>query len=294
MNTPLNSFIDVPQHVWQEVILDTMLIPIAISLSKAFWKWFENTRPTSLLFKGLKTSDNDILIYLSQLSVVDANKKKLSDPKFIAEYPNPTTNNRNNLSFLLYEKIDPLWSESDGRCAGEILNILGRVGVIKKFRIANTINDWTENLSPKFTIGFNPKTHDLVKSCAPIYYTTPSPIELGIQGNDIKLNCINPNDAGIIQKTFLKNTKIPIFIMAGMGVMGTEVSGFIFNKYGTEIGKLYGANPFCILFQANLTKGNGYHEIKALYPNPPIMRQILYPKTFLNWKKKKLFPKKSC
>ena len=128
--------------------------------------------------------------------------------------------------------------------------------------------------------------------CFPINFNYPQDFTyLAIEGqSNLKLRPNYPNDAGIIQKTYFKKTKIPIFILAGLGIMGTEVSGNVLNKHSVEIGKLYGSNPFCLLFSTDLTKGKEYYEIKGIYPKISIYRKILYPITFYKWHKKNVFP----
>ncbi len=291
MNSIFIFFSSAPEHVWQELVLDSLVLPMVFLLFEKLKKWFNNTRPLSLLLKGIKKSELEVLIYLSQLSVADDNFNKVSSPKYIAQFPNPLPTNRLNVATRHFQNIDPIWSESDGVCSAEILNLLGRAGN-SKFRIADTSKDWDKHLNPKFTIGFNPKTHDLIKDCSHIYFNYPVNSELQILGNSIKLGCQNSNDAGIIQKTYVKNTKIPVFILAGLGVMGTEVSGNILNKHCVELGKLYGKIAFCLLFSTDITKGKEYFEITAAYPKIPVHRIILYPVTSFKWYKKNIFPSK--
>ena len=82
-----------------------------------------------------------------------------------------------------------------------------------------------------------------------------------------------------------------MFILAGIGTLGTEVSGHFLNKHCIDLGKLYGEKSFCVLLRTNITKGKDYYEIKAVSPKPCLFRSMLYPITFIHWHTKKVFPK---
>jgi len=291
-------FRSIPKSSWQDIVLTSVVIPIVIYLYTKAKNWITTIRPVNLLLKGYRSSKEDVLIFLSQLSGavnVGPNAVQLNpDPKYIATYPNAIGANQNATATRIYQHVDPVWSESDGRCAADVFNILGQAGVTKRFRIAETIGDWSRQASPIFGIGFCPKSVSLLKDCEPIYFQgSHDGSDLKLKGSDVVLGCVHPNDAGIIQKTFLKNTKTPVFILAGHGTTGTEVAGNLLNQFCVALGKLYGDQTFCVMFAADITKGREYHDIKAVYPRPPLWRAFFYPLTFIKWYRKKVFPKKS-
>ena len=145
-------------------------------------------------------------------------------------------------------------------------------------------------MSSIFTVGFNPKTTDLLSICFPINFRLNEGLTLNIDGHAHDLNAEYPDDAGIIQKTFYKQSNIPVFILAGLGTMGTETAGIVLNEKAIQLGKLYGNDSFCILFKTDITRGNKYYEIKGIFPKPQWYRAIWYPTTYFKWWKRKIFP----
>jgi len=283
----LDFFTSTPKHVWQELVLDVLVIPGVVIVYRSIWKTYTDTRPLFILFSGIRKSKKEILIYLSQLSAFSpATRSKIPNANFSADYPDPQPTNRNNLSQSFYSNIDPLWSEGDGRCAADILNILGRLGRKEGYRIANTINDWNETFNPKFSIGFNPKTKDLIANCEPIDFNIPQDYGfIKLRGHHSSFTIQGKEDMGIIQKTFLKDANTPIFILAGFGV-----SGNILNRHAIELGKLFRNKSFCVVFKTDLSKGKDYYVMKAVYPNPTNLRKAIYFVTYFKWRKRNLFP----
>lgn len=283
------SFLNITDKtIWQGVILSSLLIPIIFTIFEKIKKWISNSRPAKLLLKGYKNTEIEIFIFLSQLSALDNLEQKNLSQKYGAFYPTPTPTDKNKLGIHMYQNIDPVWAESDGRCTADVFNVLGAVGKTKNIKIADTLKDWNKHRNPMFSIGFNPKTKDILNECNPIYFNGYNEKYLAIKGNSIQLDSNYPNDAGILQKTFIKNTSIPIFILAGLGTVGTEVPGYFLSQKYIELGKLYANKAFCILLKTDITKGRNYFEVKAIYPNPTWWRAILYPITFFNWFKKNL------
>lgn len=267
MPTIIDYIKSIDKAVWQDVFLSAIFIPIAIYVFKTIGNWITIKRPGNLLLKGFR-KQGDVLIFLSQLFGTSNNTDVNRDQKFIAFYPNPLPNNKNNQGTRHYINVNPVWSESDGRCATDIFNLLGRVDKTDNVKIAETIKDWDRREVPIFSIGFNPKTHDLITECSPINFSGLDRDVLKIDGHSIELNSRMPYDAGIIQKTFLRDRNIPVFILAGHGMMGTELSGYFLKENFIILGKLYGDKPFCILLKTDVTKGKTYHEVKGIYPKP--------------------------
>ncbi len=288
LKTVTDFFTITDKAIWQDVILSSLLIPFVIWIFEKIRMWINSTRPLRLLLKGYVGKENEVLLYLSQFSGADASGNQNPNQKYVTFYPSPLPTNRSNKNSALYQNIDPVWSESDGRCAADIFNILGRVGKNKNIKIADTVKDWGKHITPIFSIGFNPKTQDLLTECEPINYSLKD-LALSIDGSAIKLDSGYPGDAGIIQKTFVKNTSVPVFILAGLGTLGTEVSGNVLSRNCVELGKLYGSKTFCLLFKTDITKGRDYYDIKSMYPKPAYWRAILYPVTFFRWHGRNIF-----
>lgn len=292
----LNEFIDfflkIPKNTWRDAILSSALIPLVFYSASKLRIWFVSLRPKNSLFQGYMSAKNDILIFLSQLSAADDQLRMKTNQKYVTRYPKALPNDRNHLETQNYVNIDPIWSQSDGLCATEVFNILGQIKKYQGFRIADTLSDWNERSNPVFTIGFNPKTRDLLNSCSPIdFQLNTDGTTLSIKEYELILDANYPNDAGIVQKTFVSNTNIPVFILAGLGTTGTEVAGKVLNQNCVALGKLYGNRAFCLLFKTDITKGSCYYDLKCVYPKPQILGALFYPVTFIKWYRKKLFIK---
>lgn len=278
--------------VWQDVLISTILIPISIFIFKKIGDWWFNTRPLQLLLKGYLSDKIQILIFLSQLVALNDSRRIDRDPRYIIRYPTPTPTNRNAISGTPRRNIDPVWSEGDGECLADIYNILGKAGRIGNIEVSDLVSDWSQWSNPIFSIGFNPKTmRNLARRCKPIYYEITPRATLKIEGHGIELDSIVPNDAAIVQKTFIEDTNIPVFILAGHGYLGTSSAGYFLRENCIDIGKLYGDRAFCLLLYVNISEGRKSVVLKATYPKPTPDRIILYPFTFFKYRKKSVFPK---
>lgn len=287
----IDFFTTISYSTWQGIVLSSFFIPLVFYLASKIRTWFISLHPVNELFSGYRKSKEDILIFLSQLSAINNQGQLNIRQNYISRYPQPIPGNQNNLASRAYRNIDPVWSQSDGQCGAEVFNILGRIKRIKGFRIADTIKDWNEIAHPVFAIGFNPKTRDLLNCCTPINFNLENnDSALSIDGHTFSLGARYPNDAGVVQKTFVNNNDKPVFILAGLGTTGTEVAGQVLNQNSVPLGKLYGNQPFCVLFKADITRRSSHYEIKAVFPKPKIHRSILYPITFIKWHRKKIFP----
>ena len=287
---------DIPKDTWRDVLLSSIIIPIVFwTFSQARNYWIDQ-RPINRLFKHYRNNGSEVLVYLSQLSSAIKDKNGIDilnpNPIYIAKFPMPLPTDQNNLFTSNYQNIDPVWSESDGKCSAEILNTIGKISKARKFRIASTINDWRCHNNPIITIGFNPKTRDLLNYCHPIYFQSPNNLNLKIEGHDINLDSTLPNDAGVIQKTKISDSRSDVFILAGLGTTGTEVAGKVFSSNANDLGRLYGNKPFCLLFKTDINISHGFYTIVGVFPKPNLWSAIFHPITYIKWKRKKLYPKR--
>lgn len=285
----IDFFSNISKDNWQSVVISSFLIPFIFYIFTKLKTYLGSIKPLNLVFSGFRNSKNDILIFLSQLSGA-CNNELNQNQQYIAKFPNPLPQNQSNQGKAHYRNIDLVWSQSDGLCAAEVFNLLGQINKHQGFRIADTINDWSKNKCPIFSIGFNPKTKDLIRFCIPINFNLgANSSSIAIEGLDIVLGSDYPNDAGILQKTYIINSNVPVFILAGLGTTATEASGKVLNENCISLGKLYGNGSFCILFKTDISRGSEFYEIMGMFPKPPLYRAILYPLTFIKWQRKKNF-----
>ncbi len=292
----IEFFTGISKDSWRDVIISSFLIPLVFYLATKLQIWLVSLHPLNLVLAGFRKSKKDILIFLSQLSGANNQNNQLQltqNQLYVTRFPQPIPQNQNNVKILAYQNIDPVWSQSDGQCAAEVFNLLGQINKHQGFRIADTIRDWNEQSSPIFSIGFNPKTHDLMNFCTPINFQfLANGLNLSIQGHDLALEATYPKDAGILQKTFITNSKVTVFILAGLGTTATEAAGKVLNENCIDFGKLYGSNSFCVLFKTDITRGSNYYEIMGIFPKPKLYRFFWYPITFIRWYRKNLNPTK--
>lgn len=290
----LDFFTGITKDSWRDVVISSLLIPLVFYLFTKLSTWLISIQPLNLVLAGFRKSKKDILIFLTQLSGVNNQNNQLQltqNQQYVSRFPQPLPQNQKNLGIRTYQNIDPVWSQSDGQCAAEVFNLLGQINKHNGFRIADTIRDWNDHFSPIFSVGFNPKTHDLMNYCLPINFQLgANGNNLSISGHNLALGATYPSDAGILQKTYMPNSKMPVFILAGLGTTGTEAAGKVLNENCTSFGKLFGNGSFCVLFQTDITRGSDYYVIKGLFPKPKLYRAIWYPITFIKWYLKKIYP----
>ncbi len=276
--------------VWQDIIFSSFLIPIAIGIYKLISDYWSKTRPLKLLLGGFGNKRESILVFLSQLHSCNENGVTILDQKYFILSPSPMPGVKNVMKKHLRQNIDPVWSEGDGECLADIYNVFGKSGKGESIRIADTISDWSEWAKPTVSIGFNPKTEKLIQKCDPIYFKLQDG-NLSIPKVNTSLNSFIPNDAGIIQKTFIKNLEIPVLLFAGLGTLGTSAAGYYFKKECITLGKLYGSRSFCVLFSVKTDEGRTAAYPVAIYPEPPIVNRLFHPISYFN--KRKLFSNKA-
>ena len=78
-------------------------------------------------------------------------------------------------------------------------------------------------------------------------YELTSDAKIKIKGTSTSFDCVMPNDAGIIQKTYDRENRNPIFILAGLGTIGTSAAGNLLKDHFVSLGKLFGSS-FCLFF----------------------------------------------
>lgn len=278
--------------VWQDVTISTLLIPLGIISVNWLFKYLNSMRPSRHLLKGFLKRENTILVFHSQMSGADDHWNFNPNQKYITLFPDPLPTDRNNLNVQQKQRIDPILSQSESDCLSEIYNVLGRCGKVENIISADLIKDWGKWSHPMMSIGFNPKTMVLIKKCKPIYFKleqVQNSMEIRHIDDKVTYDAYLPNDAGVIQKTFTKNGRVPVFIFAGLGTAGTEVAGYVFNKYLVELGKLYGNNPFCAYIRVTTNEGKESAFIDKLYPHPAWHRIAQCPITYLKFRRKELF-----
>lgn len=276
------------KSVWQHIFISALLIPIVILLLNKFLIWWNSKKPSRLVFKNCLKKDKNIFIFHSQMSGTDNNWNFNPNQKYITRFPRPLPTNHANLGVQKKKNVDPVLSQAEAQCLTDVYNVLGKVGKVKNIIVGDLINDWNIWSEPIFSVGFNPKTLKLIEKCSPIYFELTKDTVV-IKNKNISYNSISPNDVGIIQKTFTKDTHSPVFILAGLGTPGTSASGYIWRKNFIKIGKMFGSNPFCIFLKVKTDEGKTSAFIDKIYPAPNWRRIILYPLTYYSFIKKNIF-----
>jgi len=274
--------------VWQDVILSSFLIPIVIFLWVRFSKWWNSIRPSRLIFKDYLSKNSPVYIFHSQMSSADDNWNLKINPKYITRFPQPTPTNHANLGVQQKFNIDPVSSGADSECVADVFNILGLVQKTKNIFIGDLINDWNVWSNPIFSVGFNPKTHKFIEQCDPIFFQLEG-ASLKVKNTNISFDSYLPNDAGIIQKTFNREYKTPVFILAGLGTIGTSSAGCVLKNNFVKLGKLFGNNPFCVFFKVKIDEGKNSASIQKIVPKPKWPRVILHPVLYFFFKNKGYF-----
>jgi len=276
------------KSVWQDVFISALIIPVMIYLGSKVLIWWNSRRPSRLVFKNCLKRDKNIFVFHSQMSGADNAYNFNPDQKYITRFPKPLPTDHTNLGIQKKLNIDPVLSEAETECLADVYNILGTVGKVGNINFGDLINDWNVWSTPIFSVGFNPKTHKLIEKCSPVYFKLDQGT-LIIQDKGIVYNSVLPNDAGIVQKTFIKGADNPTFILAGLGTLGTSAAGYIFRHNFIKLGKLFSSKSFCIFLKVKIDEGKTSACIDKIYPTPRWYRIILYPLTYYNFKKKNIF-----
>ncbi|MFZ2970606.1 MAG: hypothetical protein WA063_05650 [Minisyncoccia bacterium] len=158
----------------------------------------------------------------------------------------------------------------------------------KNIFIGDLINDWNEWSNPIFTVGFNPKTHKLMERCEPIFFELNGG-SLKVKNTNTSFDSYLPNDAGVIQKTFDKESKSPIFILAGLGTTGTSAAGYVLKNNFVKFGKLFGSDPFCVFFKLKIDEGKNSALVQKIVPKPKLYRVVIHPILYFSFKNKGYF-----
>jgi hypothetical protein len=286
--TEFLSFTGIKDHsVWQDIIVSSFLIPIFLLIIIKLKRLFDESRPLKLLLKGV--GKHDLSIFLSQINPINEDGGENHLQKYVIKYLEPTPRDSQNISKVYRKNINPVWPEAEGLSLAYTYNLLGRLGKEDRIFVRSLINDWHKLRFPTISIGFNPKTEQLLDACSPVMFTYDNMInggELKLKNGKERLDAYLPNDAGVIQKTFIKNSKIPIFILAGLGTYGTMSAAYLFAKHAVDLGKLYGDRAFCVLLSVNVNQGNESAFIKEITPRIPLINKILHFSTYLRYRSK--------
>lgn len=278
--------------VWQDVIISALLIPVVIFLGNKLLSWWTEIQPTHLVLKNFLQKDKNIFIFHSQMSGADEDWNFNPNQKYITRFPDPLPSNHANLSVQPKKNVDPVISQAESDCLTDIYNTLGRAGKIKSITRGDLINDWNIWSRPIISVGFNPKSMKLIEKCKPVFFELILSANQGfikIKEYEISYGATMPNDAGIIQKTFIKNSAIPVLLLAGLGTMGTSITGYILRKNVIDFGKLYGNKPFCAFLKVKINEGREAVVLDKIFPRPSWDRIALYPTTFLRLNRRKVF-----
>ena len=275
--------------VWQDVLISSFLIPVVLFIMLKVYYWWNKLRPSRQIFENFTKEDTDIYVFHSQMSSADDTFNRLTNPKYITRFPQPLPTDHANLGQQNKFNIDPVCSEADSQCVADVFNVLGAVDKTKNILIGDLIKDWNRWSNPMFSVGFNPKTHKLVERSGVILYELTSDAKIKIKGTSTSFDCVMPNDAGIIQKTYDRENRNPIFILAGLGTIGTSAAGNLLKDHFVSLGKLFGSSPFCLFFTVKIDEGKNSASIQKITPKPNLSRIIMYPFTYLSFSRKNYF-----
>lgn len=274
--------------VWQDVLISSFLIPLVFFIILKIYFWLNKLRPSRQIFKNFAKKDRDVYVFHSQMSSADDSYNLVPSPKYITRFPQPLPTDHAKLGQQNKLNIDPVCSEADSQCVADVFNVLGAVNKTKNIFIGDLIKDWNRWNDPIFSIGFNPKTHKLAERSV-ISYELSSDDKIKIKDTNTFFDCVMPNDAGIIQKTYDRENGNPIFILAGLGTIATSAAGNLLKNYFVSLGKLFSSSPFCLFFTVKIDEGKNSATIQKITPRPKLSRIMMYPFTYHKFSRKGYF-----
>ena len=66
----------------------------------------------------------------------------------------------------------------------------------------------------------------------------------------------------------------------GLGCLATESVGRFFRSQFLQLGKMYGNRPFVAIIKSNLYEGKESYVLYDYYPEPTVIRKIVFPITW--------------
>lgn len=171
---------------------------------------------------------------------------------------------------------------ADFSAVTDSLLLIGKYIKVKTINYYNAEHSPIKDTVPYICIGSSEKTYKILEtnSCSPLYFKhTPG---LSMFNREDDYNDIEDQGIGhgIIQKTKVKDSKIGVLLIMGMGVLGTSSSARYLAKNINTIGKMYGKKEFALLIGAEKSDINSGKAIHV-YPKPQFWRKIIFLRSWL-------------
>lgn len=282
MNIAIDGIINslITNDIIAGAILGSIIIPLIFYLIRFLYRKYISILPANSLLGEFRNNNVECLFFLKELyDVQKSNKYLFKIPDF---FPPHTTGKEETAI-----NIPRVFAKSDAECLNDFVNVLGAVGKTKNIKISSLETEWDIWNKPIVSIGGNYKTNRIFERCKPIYvefgvHKLPNSDEKSayFKMKNEKLFPIIPNDYGLIHKTKDKNTDRDVFIIMGLGCLGTTSAGKFFRNNFQKLGKMYGHKPFAIIVKSKLYEGGESYEFYDYNPEPSLIRKFIFPFTW--------------
>ena len=285
MNTTIDGILTslTTNDIVAGAILGLIIIPLMSYLVKFLYRKYISLLPANSLLGQLRDDSIECLFFLKELyDITKSNEYFFKNPDF---FP-PHTSGKEEKAI----NIPRVFAKADAECLTDFINVLGAVGKTKNIKVSSLETEWDIWNKPIVSIGGNYKTYRIFERCEPIYTelgidnlpkSTEKSAYFKMKNKSEKLFPTIPNDYGLIHKTKDKKSGNDIFVIMGLGCLGTVSGGKFFRNNFLQIGKMYGNKPFAIIVKSNLYEGKESYVLYDYYPEPSLIRKIIFPFTWL-------------
>jgi len=263
-----------PSDVWKGAILGAVVsaaFTAAISLLIALVIRVLRLRPLQRVMGEFAGKQKPCLIFTNEMFT--------KDRQYLSQEPDyfPPNQQRENQQWV---NVPYVVGTSDMQAAGDLLNLLGRLGKSTGIEFCSISKDWDRWDAHTICIGGNFKTWRAFETCEPRHVQlvpAGNTVVFKFPDSETRYGAENKNDHGVIFKTTIPATGKKCLIVMGMGALGSEAAAYFLRDHAALLGKMYGSRDFAFLVHARLDQGKQSARPCRCFPPPGLWRRILHP-----------------
>lgn len=244
--------------VWEVIKAALVRIRTAFPIRQALGRLADENLPCLIFVKHLHTPNHD-------------NQYRFKLP----DYFPPETTNREEAAV----NIPSVIAKSDTVAIGDLLNAMGQAGRHTGIDVVDPVHYWEKWDGTIVCVGGSFKSDQIWTKCDPL----PVILDGGdfkIQVTGERLRALKPHDFGLLCKTRNPDTGSDVWLVIGLGVYGTEASGYFLRTKLSALGKMFGGAPFAVVVRTTLTAGGRQAMLYWYGPEVPLWRRILFWRTY--------------
>jgi hypothetical protein len=143
---------------------------------------------------------------------------------------------------------------ADAIAIADVLNAAGQVGRYERIEIVDPVAHWRHWDCTVVCVGGSFKSEEVFRKCKDLPVIIEGSLFKIVSGNR-PLQAVGNQDFGLICKTFNPENGRDIWLVIGLGGVGTESAGFYLRNNLRALGAVFGKSPFSIVVRASITGG---------------------------------------